>query len=104
MRIQAAREADLHRGAGRLHGSTARRIWSGAREQRHIPPFPAEERDATGAGDCFLVGFRLGPLAWTWSLSEAARLGNFWRSARGRRPLGSCRSMRKLIAPSLPDL
>jgi 1D-myo-inositol 3-kinase len=49
---------------------------SGARERIHVPPFPAEERDATGAGDCFLAGFAFG-LSRGLSPERAARLGNF---------------------------
>ncbi len=44
--------------------------------RQHVPPFPALERDATGAGDCFLAGFALG-LVRGLSPLQAARVGSF---------------------------
>jgi len=51
-----------------------------------VPPFPAEEIDATGAGDCFLAGFAFG-LARSLSLERSARLGN-WCGARAVETVG----------------
>ncbi|HTO97101.1 MAG TPA: PfkB family carbohydrate kinase [Myxococcales bacterium] len=42
----------------------------------HVPAEPAEERDPTGAGDCFLAGFAAG-LARGLPLEGAARIGAF---------------------------
>ena len=49
-------------------------------EEIHVPSFPAEENDPTGAGDCFLAGFAVGLLRG-WPVTRAARLGN-WCGAR----------------------
>jgi 1D-myo-inositol 3-kinase len=49
---------------------------SGARASAHVAPFPAEERDATGAGDCFLAGYAAGLLRGL-SPERAARVGNY---------------------------
>jgi 1D-myo-inositol 3-kinase len=40
-----------------------------------VPAYPAEEKDATGAGDCFLAGVGAG-LARGLPIEEAARLGS----------------------------
>jgi 1D-myo-inositol 3-kinase len=42
----------------------------------HLPALPADERDPTGAGDCFLAGFALG-LARGLDPRRAAELGAF---------------------------
>ena len=42
----------------------------------HVPAVPAEERDPTGAGDCFLAGFAVG-LARGFDPFEAARIGTY---------------------------
>ncbi len=47
-----------------------------AREETHVPAFPAEERDPTGAGDCFLAGFAVG-IARGLGPLRAARIGAF---------------------------
>jgi 1D-myo-inositol 3-kinase len=48
----------------------------GRRDRQHIAPYPATERDATGAGDCFLAGFAYG-LVMGFGPEKAAKLGNF---------------------------
>jgi 1D-myo-inositol 3-kinase len=52
----------------------------GRRERTRVPPFPAAERDATGAGDCFLAGYAAGLLRGLAPIA-AARVGN-WCGAR----------------------
>ena len=44
--------------------------------QTSIPPFPANERDPTGAGDCFLAGFAAG-IARGLDPIRAARIGAY---------------------------
>ncbi|HEY6911776.1 MAG TPA: PfkB family carbohydrate kinase [Myxococcales bacterium] len=44
--------------------------------QAHLPAFPAEEKDPTGAGDCFLAGFAAGLLRCKDPL-RAARAGAY---------------------------
>jgi 1D-myo-inositol 3-kinase len=48
----------------------------GSRTRIHAAPFPAIEKDATGAGDCFLAGFAFGLLRGLSPL-RAARWGNY---------------------------
>ncbi|GBG77412.1 hypothetical protein CBR_g23861 [Chara braunii] len=43
----------------------------------HVPAFPAQEVDPTGAGDCFLAGFVAG-LCRGLSLEKAALMGNYF--------------------------
>ena len=57
----------------------------GAREVS-VAAYPAEERDATGAGDCFLAGVAAG-LARGLPIEEAARLGA-WCGARAVESVG----------------
>ncbi len=57
-----------------------------ARDEIHVPAFPAKEVDPTGAGDCFMAGFALGLLRGG-SLAESARLGN-WCGARAVEQVG----------------
>ncbi|XP_008790588.2 inositol 3-kinase [Phoenix dactylifera] len=45
----------------------------------HVPPFPADQIDPTGAGDSFLGGFVAG-LVWGLTVPDAALLGNFFGS------------------------
>jgi 1D-myo-inositol 3-kinase len=52
----------------------------------HVPAEPAEERDPTGAGDCFLAGLAAG-LARGIPLRQAVRLGA-WCGARGVEQVG----------------
>ena len=47
-----------------------------ATSETHVAPFPADEKDPTGAGDCFLAGFAVG-LARGLGPLRAARLGAF---------------------------
>lgn len=47
-----------------------------AREETRLPAFPAEERDPTGAGDCFLAGFAVG-IARGLDALRAARIGAY---------------------------
>jgi len=47
-----------------------------AREETHVPAFPATERDPTGAGDCFLAGFAVG-IARGLGPLRAARIGAY---------------------------
>ena len=49
-------------------------------QETHIPAYPAEERDPTGAGDCFLAGFAAG-LVQGMKPRDAARQGA-WFGAR----------------------
>jgi 1D-myo-inositol 3-kinase len=44
--------------------------------ETHVPAFEAEEKDPTGAGDCFLAGFAAG-LARGLDPLEAARIGAY---------------------------
>ncbi len=46
------------------------------RKRTHVPGFPAEEIDASGAGDCFLAGFAFA-LAKGFGVLEAARFANY---------------------------
>ncbi|TMA28599.1 MAG: carbohydrate kinase [Deltaproteobacteria bacterium] len=55
-------------------------------EEVHIPAFPAEEIDPTGAGDCFLAGFAVG-IARGLDPSQAARIGA-WCGARAVEQVG----------------
>jgi 1D-myo-inositol 3-kinase len=57
-----------------------------AREELHIPAFPANERDPTGAGDCFLAGFAAG-LVRHLPAERAARIGA-WFGARAVEHIG----------------
>jgi 1D-myo-inositol 3-kinase len=50
-------------------------LHDGGREL-HVPAFPVEERDSTGAGDCFLAGFALGLLR-KLSIARALALANY---------------------------
>jgi 1D-myo-inositol 3-kinase len=52
----------------------------------HIPAFPAQEQDPTGAGDCFLAGFAAG-LARGFPPPRAARMGA-WFGARAVEHIG----------------
>ena len=79
---EEARTLDL---AALLMGGTRVIVTRGARgctlfaagqEPLHSPAFPAEERDATGAGDCFLAGFALGLLR-KLSSERALQIANF---------------------------
>ena len=54
--------------------------------QLSIAAYPAEEKDATGAGDCFLAGVAAG-LARGLPVEEAARLGS-WCGARAVEHVG----------------
>ena len=47
-----------------------------ARDETHVPAFPAEQRDPTGAGDCFLAGFAVG-IARGLGALRAARIGAY---------------------------
>ncbi len=47
-----------------------------AREEIHLPAFPAAEKDPTGAGDCFLAGFAAG-IARGLEPARAARIGAY---------------------------
>ena len=47
-----------------------------ASDETHVPAFPAQEKDPTGAGDCFLAGFAVG-LARGLDPLEAARIGAY---------------------------
>jgi len=58
----------------------------GPRAHLHVPAEPAEERDPTGAGDCFLAGFAAG-LARGSPLERAVRLGA-WCGARAVEQVG----------------
>lgn len=42
----------------------------------HVPAYPVEEVDPTGAGDCFLAGFAYGILNG-FTLTEAVKTGNY---------------------------
>ncbi|MGQ9554286.1 MAG: sugar kinase [Anaerolineae bacterium] len=44
-------------------------------EEKHMPAFPVQEVDPTGAGDCYDAGFLVG-LLHGWSLAETARFAN----------------------------
>jgi 1D-myo-inositol 3-kinase len=54
--------------------------------ERSVPAYAAEEKDPTGAGDCFLAGVAAG-LARGLPIEEAARLGA-WCGARAVEHLG----------------
>ncbi len=54
--------------------------------EAHVPAFPAEEKDPTGAGDCFLAGFAAG-LARGLDPVRAARIGA-WCGARAVEQVG----------------
>jgi 1D-myo-inositol 3-kinase len=58
----------------------------GPRLHLHVPAEPAEERDPTGAGDCFLAGFVAG-LARGIPLERAVRFGG-WCGARAVEQVG----------------
>jgi len=47
-----------------------------AEEEFHVPGFPVEVVDTTGAGDAFHGGFLFGLLQDGWSLRQVARLAN----------------------------
>jgi 1D-myo-inositol 3-kinase len=47
-----------------------------ASAETHVPAFPAQEMDPTGAGDCFLAGFAVG-LARGLDPVRAARIGAY---------------------------
>jgi len=47
-----------------------------ASSETHVPAFPAQEKDPTGAGDCFLAGFAVG-LARGLDPLRAARIGAY---------------------------
>lgn len=69
-----------------------------ARARTCIPAFPAVERDATGAGDCFLAGLAAG--LWRGlPLERAARLGA-WCGARAVEAVG----VPQLDAGDLPEV
>lgn len=57
-----------------------------AEERFDVPPFPAEEVDPTGAGDCFLAGFALGLLRGL-PLVRCAALAN-WFGAQAVEQVG----------------
>ena len=44
--------------------------------ETHVPAFPADEKDPTGAGDCFLAGFAVG-IARGLDAPRAARIGAY---------------------------
>lgn len=54
--------------------------------EAHVPAFPAEEKDPTGAGDCFLAGFAAGLLRGKDPV-RAARAGA-WCGARAVEQVG----------------
>jgi 1D-myo-inositol 3-kinase len=47
-----------------------------ASRETHVPAFPADEKDPTGAGDCFLAGFAAG-IARRFDALKAARIGAY---------------------------
>ena len=51
-------------------------LFSAGQEPLHAAAFPAVERDATGAGDCFLAGFALGLLR-KLPIERALQVGNY---------------------------
>ncbi len=57
-------------------GSSGCTLYDGSAPPLHVPAFAAEERDSTGAGDCFLAGFAVGLLRGL-PLPRALRLGNY---------------------------
>jgi len=61
-----------------------------------VPAFAAEEKDGTGAGDCFLAGFAAG-LHWRWPAQRALRLGSFC-GARAVEQVGIPRLSRAMFA------
>ena len=71
----------------------------GTLTRHHVPPFPAFERDATGAGDCFLAGFAYA-LVRGLSPVRAARVGSFC-GARAVEVVGVPTLDATLLAPLL---
>jgi 1D-myo-inositol 3-kinase len=65
----------------------------------HVPAFAAEERDSTGAGDCFLAGFAVGLLRGL-PVERALRLGN-WCGAQAVSQVGIPRLRAEELAPLL---
>ena len=57
------------------HGAAGSTLYGDGPPQ-FVPAFAAEEKDGTGAGDCFLAGFAAG-LHWGWPASRALRLASF---------------------------
>lgn len=62
-----------------------------ATKRLHVPAYPAEEKDPTGAGDCFLAGFAAG-IARGLPVEEAARIGA-WCGARAVETIGVPRTV-----------
>ena len=71
----------------------------GAGPPVRVPAFPAEERDSTGAGDCFLAGFAAG-LHLRWPVERALRLASFC-GARAVEQVGIPRLSRAAFADFL---
>lgn len=81
--LKASREEARHFDLARARTLTTVIVTAGAEgcvlytrdEELHVPAYPAEEVDSTGAGDCFLAGFAYGLLKGL-DPARAARLGN----------------------------
>ncbi|MCP3058929.1 PfkB family carbohydrate kinase [Myxococcus sp. K38C18041901] len=69
-----------------------------ARHSVHLPSWPVEEVDPTGAGDCFLAGFTLGLLRG-WTLAKCAELAN-WFGAQAVTQVG----VPRVDVSTLPDI
>jgi sugar/nucleoside kinase (ribokinase family) len=88
-------------------GSRGCLLWHNG-HARHLPAFPVQALDATGAGDSFLAGFLAG-LLHGCDLCTAARLGNLAGaltvaapSGRGQQALPSYEQLLALIEGDMP--